>query len=176
MDFDSGFFDLAFDDLDLPGAQQYQYPAQSAVKAAPSLDFQDFCNEFAKNGYEDLGTVPEWTAPAPISPGSSQQQDAPASNKVDLKRKDSFEDLGPLESLFSFNFGSDAQVVPDMALGSSGLSNFSLPTVSQPSTVVQAQTPGFRTDPYSWVQGYGCTPFGYPARPRPSKQWPNYCQ
>lgn len=174
MDFESDLFDISFDELAMFDGQQ-QGQSQGAAKAS-ALEFQDFCNEFSGNGAEDLGSVPEWN----VTDVSIKQDSFSSSDAFDFgfnvdkgkyNVKDSFEGLAPLDSdtqaLFGFSLGNDAQVVPDMAAGAAAqIPDFMLPTVSQPA--MSAAQPQGNSDPYSWVQGIGCMPIGYTARPRPS--------
>ena len=179
MDFEGDLFDISFDELVMFDGQQ---PGQSQnVAKASALEFQDFCNEFSGNGAGDLGSVPEWNGTDASIKQDSFSSDAFDfgfnSAKGDFNVKDSFGGLAPLDShtpaLFGFSLGNDAQIVPDMAAGAAAqIPDFMLPTVSQPA--MSAAQPHGNSDPYSWVQGIGCMPIGYTARPRPSEFFRNF--
>lgn len=153
------FFDLtALDDLTRQDGQHLQFSGGS--KAASTLDFQEFCQEFAKNGYEN---VSEWaSATHPLEQGHI---DAAIIDNIQSGFKDLLSADRSSHNIFSFSDGNDTQVVPDMAPPASSDSNLTAPTFSQPFLAEQADRPGVGLDPYSWMQGTGSLPFGYPTRP-----------
>ena len=154
-------FDLsALDNLISQDGQQFS--------GAPSTsDFQEFCQEFAKTGYEK---VPEWaSATDPLEQG--QFDAAITDDRQCFNPHSSFKDFVSAEPgfhhMFNFCDSNDTQVVPDMAPSASPDSDLMAPTVGQ--LYRQADMPEIGLDPYSWMQGTGSLPFGYPTRPRSSK-------
>ena len=180
MDFDSSLFDLPFEDLACLGmdAQQQQQPA--------TIDFQDFCKDFATNDFAVEATdvqTPAWSFESATDSSdkdtgvTTKRDEASVSTKsedfLSSLDKSVFDPLEPFDSsfdnLFGSNVSSDAQVVPDMAPMEAYAPDFSMPTYTQTSYVPPksvATAAGLPTRPYSWMNGMDYASFGWPARTR----------
>lgn len=181
MPFDSSLFDLPFEDLASLGidAQQQQQPPAT-------IDFQDFCKDFATTDFalEPLANqVPAWDFESAIE---SSEKDAGVAAKSDNSSttaksedflssldKSAFDPLEPFDSsfddLFGSSVGNDAQVVPDIAPMEAHAPEFSMPSYTQASYVqpkTVGATPSPSTRPYSWMNGIDYASFGWPARTR----------
>lgn len=181
MPFDSSLFDLPFEDLASFGidAQQQQQPPAT-------IDFQDFCKDFATTDFalEPLDNqVPAWDFESAIE---SSEKDAGVAAKSDNSSttaksedflssldKSAFDPLEPFDSsfddLFGSSVGNDAQVVPDIAPMEAHAPEFSMPSYTQASYVqpkTVGATPSPSTRPYSWMNGIDYASFGWPARTR----------
>ena len=184
MDFDSSLFDLPFEQLAcLGGDAQQQQP--------PTVDFQDFCKDFATTDFatDDFAVeatdnqTPAWSFGSATDFSEMDAGIAAKSEdtKITAKSEDFlssldksvFDPLEPFDSsfdnMFGSNIGNDAQVVPDMAPLEAEAPEFSMPTYTQtsyvpPKTLGTTAAPSAR--PYSWMNGMDYASFGWPARTR----------